>query len=48
VYRLLEVQAALIVSVPTAGILVELLLTPEKNLADEDIGQDLTPFQFGK
>jgi len=43
VYRLLEFQASLIVSVPTAGILDELLFTAEKN-RDEDLGQDLTPF----
>jgi len=43
VYRLLEFQASPIVSVPTAGILDELLFTVEKN-RDEDFGQDLTPF----
>jgi hypothetical protein len=36
-------QASLIASVPTAGILAEVLFMPEKNPADEDFGQDLTP-----
>jgi hypothetical protein len=44
VYRLLEFQASLIVSVPTAEILAEVLFMPEMNPAGEDFGQDLRPF----
>jgi hypothetical protein len=44
VYRLLEFQASLIVSVPTAVILAALILMPEKKPADEDFGQDMMPF----